>query len=57
MRNYRIEAEVYVREVYTVEAESLEQAREMWDNGDVTTPDESEVFDIDSVDITEEDEA
>jgi hypothetical protein len=43
MTVYRIEAEGDVREVYHVEAESEDEAREMFQRGDIDNPTISEV--------------
>lgn len=44
MAVWRIEAETRGREVYYVEAETEEQARRMFDDGDVPEPSVSEVL-------------
>jgi len=51
MREYEVIVEGKVREVYTVHAESEEQAREMWENGDIFTSTMIVVFDTEVIEI------
>lgn len=51
MREYEVIVEGRVREVYTVHAESEEQAREMWESGDIFTPTMTEVFDTEVIEV------
>lgn len=51
MREFEIVVEGRAREVYTVEAESEEQAREMWDSGEVLTPTMTEVYDTEVIEV------
>ena len=54
MREFEIVVEGRAREVYTVEAESEEQARQMWHDCDVPArPSMTEVFDTEVVEVVE----